>query len=161
MCPNETASAPRPCGICGMIRQIEAGRFPDTIAELPQSWVILGDAQFYRGYCVLFAKRHATEINLMPPAEAHELFDEMLAVGNAIATVTRPFKLNYECLGNQEPHVHWHVFPRRADDPMRLAPIWVRAENERKVLLEDSDRRELMAALRREIARLMPAARLP
>ncbi len=161
MCPNEAAGASRPCGICAMIERIEAGHFADTIAELPRSWMILGDAQFYRGYCVLFAKRHVTEINLMPREEAHELFDEMLAVGSAIAALTRPFKLNYECLGNQEPHVHWHVFPRQAEDPMRLAPIWVRAESERKVLLEDGDRRELIAGLCREIARLMPSARFP
>ena len=123
--------------------------------------MILGDAQFYRGYCVLFAKRHVTEINLMPREEAHELFDEMLAAGSAIAALTRPFKLNYECLGNQEPHVHWHIFPRQAEDPMRLAPIWVRVESERKVLLEDGDRRELIAGLRREIARSLPSARFP
>jgi diadenosine tetraphosphate (Ap4A) HIT family hydrolase len=159
MCPNEAAGASRPCGICAMLERIESG--PDTIVELPRSWMILGDAQFYRGYCVLFAKRHVTEINLMPREEAHELFDEMLAAGSAIAALTRPFKLNYECLGNQEPHVHWHIFPRQAEDPMRLAPIWVRAESERKVLLEDGDRRELIAGLRREIARLMPSARFP
>src|SRR5712664_82438 len=156
---NEAAGAR--CGICAIIERITAGTFADLIAELPRSWVILGDAQFYRGYCVLFAKRHVTEINLMPREEAHELFDEMLAVGGAIAALTRPFKLNYECLGNQEPHVHWHVFPRQAADPMRLAPIWVRAESERKVLLEDGDRRELIAGLCREIARLMPSARFP
>ena len=73
--------------------------------------------------------------------------------------VTKPLKLNYECLGNQEPHVHWHVFPRYAEDPMRLAPVWLRPESERKAALEDADRRALIAALRTEILRLIPAAR--
>ncbi len=151
--------AGRPCGICALIERIRAGNFPDFVAELPRSWMILGDAQFYLGYCVLFAKRHVTEPHLMPRGEAHELLDEMLAAGRAISAVTHPLKLNYECLGNQEPHVHWHIFPRYADDPMRLQPVWLRPEAERKILLEDTSRRELIAALRVELVRYVPAAR--
>ena len=154
-------SAASPCGICAIIARIRAGAFADFIAELPRSWVILGDAQFYRGYCVIFAKRHVIEPHLMPRGEAHELLDETLAVGRAISAVASPLKLNYECLGNQEPHVHWHVFPRYADDPMRLQPVWLRQENERKVALEDAVRRGLIADLRSAIARSIPAARWP
>jgi diadenosine tetraphosphate (Ap4A) HIT family hydrolase len=69
-------------------------------------------------------------------------------------------KLNYECLGNEQPHVHWHVFPRSVDDPMRLAPVWLRAENERKVPLEESDRLELIKTLRAELNRLVSYARI-
>ncbi|HLW70842.1 MAG TPA: HIT family protein [Candidatus Binataceae bacterium] len=151
--------AARPCGICAIIDRLRAGSFPDLVAELPRSWMILGDAQFYRGYCVLFAKRHVVEPHLMPRGEAHELLDEMLAAGKAINAVTSPIKLNYECLGNQEPHVHWHIFPRSSADPMRLQPVWLRPESERKVTLEESDRRSLIAELRLELGRLLPAAR--
>jgi diadenosine tetraphosphate (Ap4A) HIT family hydrolase len=108
---------------------------------------------------VLLAKRHATELHLMPRGEAHELLDEMLASGKAISTVTSPHKLNYECLGNQEPHVHWHIFPRFAADPIRVQPVWLRPESERKVSLQDSVRRGLIDALRFELVRLLPAAR--
>jgi diadenosine tetraphosphate (Ap4A) HIT family hydrolase len=154
-----TETAARPCGICATIAQIRAGSFPHLVAELPRSWLILGDAQFYRGYCVLLAKRHVTEPHLMPRGEAHELLDEMLAAGRAISAVTQPAKLNYECLGNQEPHVHWHIFPRFADDPQRLAPIWARPAAERQVILEDGARSHLIAALRDELRRYLPAAR--
>jgi diadenosine tetraphosphate (Ap4A) HIT family hydrolase len=155
--PDESAG--RPCGICALIEQNRAGTFGDFIAELPRSWLILGDAQFYRGYCVILAKRHVTEPFLLPRGEAHELLDELLAVGKSIAAVTKPFKLNYECLGNLEPHVHWHVFPRYAEDPLRTAPVWVRPESERKAALQEADRRALITALRTEILRLIPAAR--
>ena len=150
----------RPCGICALIERCRAGTFADFVAELPHSFVILGDAQFYRGYCVVLAKRHASEIHLMPPDEARALFDETVAVGRAIAAATRPLKLNYECLGNLEPHVHWHVFPRFGTDAMRAAPIWMRPEAERKVALEESDRRALVQALGAELRRQIPAARM-
>jgi diadenosine tetraphosphate (Ap4A) HIT family hydrolase len=159
MSADETAGAGRGCGICAIIARTVAGTFGDLVAELPRSWLILGDAQFYRGYCVLLAKRHVKEMHLMPRGEAHELLDELMAVGKTIERVVKPHKLNYECLGNQEPHVHWHVFPRYAADPMRLAPVWLRAEHERKVRLEDNDRRGLIGALRSELVRVMPTAR--
>jgi diadenosine tetraphosphate (Ap4A) HIT family hydrolase len=158
MVPDETAG--HTCGICSIVERIRGGNFPDWLAELPRSWLILGDAQFYRGYCLLLAKRHVTELHMMPRAEAHELLDEMLAVGRALAEVLKPLKLNYECLGNQEPHVHWHVFPRYLDDPMRLGPVWLRPEAERKVALQEGNRVELIAAIRRELIRRLPTARI-
>jgi diadenosine tetraphosphate (Ap4A) HIT family hydrolase len=148
------------CGICSMIERIRAGNFPDWIAELPRSWLMLGDAQFYRGYCLLLVKQHLTELHAMPRGEAHEVLDEILAVGRTLAEVLRPLKLNYECLGNQEPHVHWHIFPRYSDDPMRLGPVWLRPEAERKIALNERDRLELIAAIRRELVRRLPTARI-
>jgi diadenosine tetraphosphate (Ap4A) HIT family hydrolase len=32
--------------------------------------------------------------------------------------------MNYELLGNQLPHIHWHVIPRLAIDPAPLKPVW-------------------------------------
>src|SRR5258708_497896 len=95
------------CGICGVIERIRAGTFPDFIAELDHSYLILGDAQFYRGYCILFAKRHERELFHLPRPEALALCDELCSVAEAIYTVVNPLKLNYECLGNSEPHIHW------------------------------------------------------
>jgi diadenosine tetraphosphate (Ap4A) HIT family hydrolase len=162
MPPHESTAASRgPCGICAIVGRITDGSFSDLIAELPRSWLILGDAQFYRGYCVLLAKRHVTEMHLMPRGEAHELLDELLAVGKTLERVVAPSKLNYECLGNQEPHVHWHVFPRYNDDAMRFAPVWLRLESERKVSLEDFERRRLVDALRTNLIRIIPTARFP
>ena len=158
MVPGEGAS--RACGICSMIERSRVGTFMDWVAELPRSWLILGDAQFYRGYCVLLAKRHVTEFYAMPRGEAHELLDEILAVGRSLAEVLKPLKLNYECLGNLEPHVHWHIFPRYQDDPMKSAPVWQRPEVDRKKSLEPHARAELIAAIRRELVRRLPTARV-
>jgi diadenosine tetraphosphate (Ap4A) HIT family hydrolase len=152
-----------PCGICGMIDRIKANSFHDFIAELRGSYVILGDQQFYRGYCVLLAKTHATELYLMSADAAHLLFDEVRLAAEAIATVVKPWKMNYECLGNSEPHVHWHLLPRFASesDELRRGPIWLRPESERKVRLDENDRSALIASLRRELAARFPDARIP
>lgn len=159
MSAEDAGGERRPCGICALIERCRAETFGDFIAELPNSFVILGDAQFYRGYCLLLAKRHINELHLMPPDEARGLFDEALAVARAIAETTRPLKLNYECLGNIEPHVHWHVFPRYPGDEMRAAPVWIRPEAERRIGLEESDRLELIGAIKTALRRHIGASR--
>ena len=157
--PAETAD-PSKCGICKAIGAIKAGTFTDLVAELPGSYMILGDAQYYRGYCILFAKRHVTEMYLMPADEARALFDEVRLAAEAIAAVTNPWKMNYECLGNTEAHVHWHLFPRYESDKIRFGPIWVRPEAERKIALPADDRAALMAGLRKEVAERIRDARI-
>ncbi len=164
MTSDSSATTTKPaCGICAMIDRIKAGSFRDFVAELESCYVILGDQQFYRGYCVLFAKLHATELYLMPAEAASLLSAEMRLVAEAIATVVKPWKMNYECLGNSEPHVHWHLLPRQANeaDEMRRGPIWLRRESERKVTLEENDRRALIASIRSQLAVRFPDARIP
>lgn len=146
------------CGICAIIDRVKAGLFRDFVAELPGCYVILGDRQFYRGYCVLLSKIHATELYLMSAADARVLFDEVRLVAEAIAAVVKPWKMNYECLGNSEPHVHWHLFPRYESDEFKRGPIWTRAEAEQKVELEENDRVELIGSLRSAIAARIPQA---
>ena len=158
--PSEGAGAAN-CGLCTLIAQIRSGPFDDLVAELPSSYLILGDAQFYRGYCVMLAKRHATELFLMPTDEARALLDDMRLTAEAIAAATRPWKMNYECLGNQEAHVHWHLFPRYASDELRSSPVWLRPEIERKVSLAAPDRATLLTGLREQISARFPDARLP
>ena len=148
------------CGICAVIARIESGTFGDFIAELPTCYVILGDAQFYRGYCVMLAKRHVTELFRMSSQESRALFEEMRLTSEAIAAVTNPWKLNYECLGNSEPHVHWHIFPRYESDPLRRGPVWMRPERERKIALGAQERTALTAALRNQIKVRFPDARI-
>jgi diadenosine tetraphosphate (Ap4A) HIT family hydrolase len=150
------------CGICAMNDRIKAGTFPDYIAELKSSYVILGDQQFYRGYCVLFAKHHATELYLMPADAARLLFEEMRLVAEAIAAVVKPWKMNYECLGNSEPHVHWHLFPRQQTeaDELRRGPIWLRPESERRVTLDQNDRAALIGSIGTQLVRRFPDARI-
>jgi diadenosine tetraphosphate (Ap4A) HIT family hydrolase len=36
----------------------------------------------------------------------------------------QPDKMNLASLGNQTPHVHWHVIPRFRDDRHFPTPVW-------------------------------------
>jgi diadenosine tetraphosphate (Ap4A) HIT family hydrolase len=99
----------------------------------------------------------------MPADSARLLSDEMRLVAESIAAVVKPWKMNYECLGNSEPHVHWHLLPRQESESVELrrGPIWLRPESERKVTLDESDRRALIGAIRTQLVLRFPDARIP
>ena len=71
------------------------------------------------------SRRHASELHELPPGERRAYLDEMCLLAQAVQTCYRPHKLNYELLGNQVPHLHWHVFPRYLDDPDHLRAVWL------------------------------------
>lgn len=95
------------------------------IAELPLSVVYLHDDQFFPGWTLLVLKRHATELFELTPAERAQLIEEVSAVAQALQQAFgRVRKMNYELLGNQIAHIHWHVVPRLTDDPAPGRPVW-------------------------------------
>jgi diadenosine tetraphosphate (Ap4A) HIT family hydrolase len=73
---------------------------------------------------VLVLNRHAAELFELPAGERATLMDEVARVADALAREFDAVKVNYALLGNQLPHIHWHVIPRRADDPAPREPVW-------------------------------------
>jgi diadenosine tetraphosphate (Ap4A) HIT family hydrolase len=99
----------------------------EVVWRFPHSVAVLGPWQHYAGYCVLVSRAHATELSQLGPVRAAFL-DEMSRLAAAIEGCFRPLKLNYELLGNQVPHLHWHLFPRYDTDPDRRRPVWFAVE---------------------------------
>ena len=51
---------------------------------------------------------------------------EMSVVGDVILEVTGASRINYEMIGNVEPALHAHIFPRYENEPdnLKLKPVW-------------------------------------
>lgn len=94
------------------------------IRVLPASIAVLGDDQHYRGYTLVIARTHATELFELTEGESTQYYRDMLRVAQAIAAAFQPRKLNYEVLGNTVAHLHWHLFPRYDSDPNPRRPTW-------------------------------------
>ena len=116
------------------------------IAELGVTTAYLHDDQFFPGWVVLVLKRHATELFDLIFDERARMMDDVSRVAAALTTVFAPRKINYECLGNQVPHIHWHVVPRLADDPAPLDAVWTVAHT--PVRLTVGERADRIAKLR-------------
>ena len=48
----------------------------------------------------------------------------VVGVEEVIAGAMKPTKFNLASLGNQTPHLHWHIIPRYEDDPFLQDSIW-------------------------------------
>jgi diadenosine tetraphosphate (Ap4A) HIT family hydrolase len=95
------------------------------VARLSRSTLYLMRDQRFRGYSVLiYDGGHATALEALPPADFAAFMDDLRRAAAALRAVLQPDHLNYECLGNQTPHLHWHLFPRYLNDPRWGYPIW-------------------------------------
>ena len=125
------------------------GQWPQPgqrIADFDQSIAYLHDDQFFPGWTLLVLKRHATEIWELERGERHALMDGVADVARALAAVYDAKKMNYELLGNELPHIHWHLVPRRADDPAPRRPVWTHAHEPRP--LSPAEQRARIDAIR-------------
>lgn len=85
------------------------------------------------GYCVvIFRGRHAGAPQELSPGEHAAFWSEVGRVARAIEAVYRPIHLNFQILGNQDPHVHVHIVPRHDPDPAPSLPLpaeaWVQSK---------------------------------
>ena len=95
------------------------------IAPLSISTLYLRRDQRFRGYCVLvFDARHATGLEELDTAEYNAFMADLRQVVRAVRAAAQPDHMNYECLGNRGPHLHWHLIPRYRDDSRWGYPIW-------------------------------------
>ncbi len=112
------------CLVCERISQIINVTNRHFVAELETGYVVMGDFQFFRGYTLFLSKDHVFELHQLEQTVKDRFLIEMSLVGESVFKCFRPRKLNYECLGNSEPHLHWHFFPRYEDDPSPETSSW-------------------------------------
>jgi diadenosine tetraphosphate (Ap4A) HIT family hydrolase len=112
------------CEICARLERLRSGADSGLIAEMETGFAVMGEWQVWRGYAILLCKEPATELDELPPDFRAAFLRDMVTLASAIRRVVNPHKLNYECLGNQVHHLHWHIFPRYLDEPAPLQPVW-------------------------------------
>lgn len=112
------------CLVCDRIKMIQEGRNPYFVKELKTGYVVIGDHQHFKGYCLFLCKIHETELHRLPGEFKKKYLEEMSLVGEAAYRAFAPDKMNYELLGNGDVHLHWHIFPRVAGDTPVKGPVW-------------------------------------
>lgn len=86
--------------------------------------VVLADEADYPGFCRVILNRHIAEMTDLASQERNRLMDVVFTVEQGLRQVMSPDKINLASLGNQVPHVHWHVIPRFRDDRHFPNAIW-------------------------------------
>lgn len=86
--------------------------------------MVLVDEPDYPGFVRVIWNQHVRELTDMTSVERGELMAVVFAVESALRATLAPDKVNVASLGNQTPHLHWHLIPRFADDPHFPHSVW-------------------------------------
>jgi diadenosine tetraphosphate (Ap4A) HIT family hydrolase len=108
------------------VRECRSGTYPKSICRINSGWVVLGDVQFVRGYCLILPDPVVADLNQLKTDDRKTFLYEMSIVGDVLLEITPAQRINYEIIGNVEPALHAHIFPRYRDEPedLRLRPVW-------------------------------------
>jgi diadenosine tetraphosphate (Ap4A) HIT family hydrolase len=101
------------------------GKNQSVICRLRSGWAVLGNSQFILGYCLLLPDPVVPSLNDLPENERAAFLLDMSAIGDALIAITDAYRINYEILGNTDPALHAHIFPRRLNEPdeYRSGPV--------------------------------------
>ncbi len=136
------------CPLCDRLKLSGDKKYPYLIHEFKNSYLYLGEHQFYRGYCVLVTKDHYKEMTDIPEEQRIEVFQEMMIASKLIEKTFSPNKMNMCSLGNVVPHVHWHFFPRYISDRDFKNPPWLQMHNFDSAKIGPEQRDELIEMLK-------------
>jgi len=108
------------------IGSAERGENPMVLTSMRSGFAVIGDTQFLPGYCLLLASPQVNHLTDLPFAQRGIYLEDMTLIGEAIMQVCQPGRVNYEILGNSDPFLHAHVFPRYEWEPAehRSHPVW-------------------------------------
>ena len=117
------------CIICDRIQMINNKTNPYFVKELDTGYVVLGDNQHFKGYTLFLLKEHIVELFELEETLKAKYLKEMTIVAESVSKAFGADKMNYECLGNGDVHLHWHLFPRINGDIENYGnngkgPVW-------------------------------------
>lgn len=110
-----------------------AGTNPTVLAHLPEAFAVIGDVQWLPGYSVLLTDDPTiTRLSDLPRERRLCYLDSVDklagAVERACTAADEQFRrVNIEILGNTDPFLHTHIWPRYEWEPaeQRSQPVWL------------------------------------
>ncbi|MFJ6902923.1 diadenosine tetraphosphate hydrolase [Streptomyces griseoluteus] len=109
------------------------GQNPTVLRRLDAGFAVIGDVQFLPGYSVLLVDEPGVQrLSDLPRAKRLSFLSDMDRLGEAVERVCRRLdpgfrRVNLEILGNTDPFLHAHVWPRFAWEPAEVVgkPVWL------------------------------------
>ena len=110
-------AAPAACSLCAE----EGGALVWRGAQLR---VIRADEAGFPAFYRVVWNAHLAEFTDLVPAQRSHCMQAVALVEEALRVHLAPTKVNLAALGNQVPHLHWHVIARFAWDSHFPGPVW-------------------------------------
>ncbi|MFD9356384.1 HIT family protein [Streptomyces sp. NPDC060031] len=112
------------------------GENPTVLRHLDAGFAVIGDRQFLPGYSLLLTDDPAvTRLSDLPRARRAAYLSDMERLAEAVEGACRRLdpafrRVNIEILGNTDPYLHAHIWPRYDWEPADLVriPVWLYEE---------------------------------
>ncbi|MFD5399228.1 diadenosine tetraphosphate hydrolase [Streptomyces sp. NPDC127097] len=109
------------------------GENPTVLRRLESGFAAIGDVQFLPGYSVLLVDEPQVQrLSDLPKSKRLSFLSDMDRLGEAVERTCRRLdpafrRVNLEILGNTDPFLHAHVWPRFDWEPADVvgAPVWL------------------------------------
>ncbi|AOR36508.1 diadenosine tetraphosphate hydrolase [Streptomyces fodineus] len=109
------------------------GENPTVLRRLEAGFAVIGDVQFLPGYSVLLVDEPGVQrLSELPRAKRLAFLSDMDLLGEAVERACRRMdpafrRVNLEILGNTDPFLHAHVWPRFEWESAEMAgkPVWL------------------------------------
>ncbi|MER7861724.1 hypothetical protein ABTX61_21640 [Amycolatopsis japonica] len=109
------------------------GGNPTVLRRLDAGFAVIGDTQFLPGYCVLLTDSPGVgRLSDLPRPRRLKFLSDMEMLGEAVENVCARRdpgfrRVNLEILGNTDPFLHAHVWPRYDWEPADVVgrPVWL------------------------------------
>lgn len=105
------------CALCAAQRELVLWR--DRSCRI----ILAGDRD-HPAFCRVIWSRHVSEMTDLTSRQRQHLLTVVFTLERVLRSMMAPIKINLASLGNQVPHLHWHVIPRFTDDAHFPAPVW-------------------------------------
>ena len=86
--------------------------------------VVRVDDADYPMLCRVIWNTHVKEMTDLEYAQRQYFMRVVFVVEQVLRNLLKPAKMNLASLGNQTPHLHWHVIARFIDDRHFPQPVW-------------------------------------
>ncbi|MFJ9740922.1 diadenosine tetraphosphate hydrolase [Streptomyces sp. NPDC101166] len=109
------------------------GENPTVLRRTAAGFAVIGDVQFLPGYSVLLVDEPGVQrLSDLPRPKRLSFLSDMERLGEAVELACRRLdpafrRVNLEILGNKDPFLHAHVWPRFEWEPGDVvsAPVWL------------------------------------
>ncbi|WP_304454779.1 diadenosine tetraphosphate hydrolase [Nocardiopsis sp. YSL2] len=109
------------------------GENPTVLRRLDTGFAVIGDVQFLPGYSVLLVDDPGVQrLSELSMSRRLAFLSGMDRLGEAVERACKQrdpafLRVNLEILGNTDPYLHAHVWPRFAWEPADLVgrPVWL------------------------------------
>jgi histidine triad (HIT) family protein len=120
-----------PCPFCAIAQEDSSW---NLIERTPTTLTLLNGRQFETGQCIVMPRRHAPTLLDLTDEECGDIMRAAKRIGALLSEIYRPeamllYQNNGIAVGQEVPHFHLHVVPRRPGSNWTTGPLPLEAAN--------------------------------